>query len=400
MTHSQELPLFPFTGPADRPRDREGERLRETAPVVRARLADGTPVWVALSHSATRQVLTTPVFSRGAAMLPGAPVLGEGMALPSMISSMEGPEHSRIRRLITRAFSPRMVDTMTPWITELVVELLDGLAAGPQPADLVAGLTEPLPIRVICRLLGVPRADAGRFSAWTGLLATAGSPDGVEAAFGALRAYIDRLVGEKRRSPGDDLTSELTLLADETGAVDQEQLVNNLVLLLGAGYETTVEQLGHSLFALLAEREHYARLCREPELVGNAVEELLRHALLMPTGTLVRVATEDIELGGRPVRAGDGVVALPHVANHDPEAFADDPGTLDLARADASRHLSFGAGAHFCVGAQLARAEMRITVAELVRRHPGAVLAVDPGAVEWKTGALTRGPVRLPVALA
>ncbi|MGC0423587.1 cytochrome P450 [Embleya sp. AB8] len=391
-------PRFPLTGPAESDRDLVGERFRSQGGVVRARLADGTTIWVALSYRLARQVMTDPVFSRAAATRPDSPRSAEGLALPAMLSSLDGEEHVRTQRLIMRAFTPKTVEGMRPWITDVVHDLLDTIAGLPQPVDLVTMFTAPLPARVMCRLFGVPYQDQERFGRWSEMLDSTENPDEVIEAFGLFHAYMRELIVRKRARPGPDLTSELTRLAEETGELTPDEVANNLVMVLGAGIDTTVQQLANSLITLLTERDQYELLCRRPELVDNAVEELLRCLILIPTGTMMRVATRDTELGGWTVRAGEGVVALQHVANRDPDAFTA-PDRLDLQRPDAGRHLSFGIGRHFCVGAQLARTEMRIALRELTRRFPAARLAVPAEELRWRDGSLMRGPVTLPVTL-
>ncbi|MFE7135180.1 cytochrome P450 [Streptomyces sp. NPDC057638] len=390
-------PRFPFvTHPSGW--DAVGEGLRREAEVVRAALPDGTEIWVALSHRLAREVLTNPAFSRSAATEPGAPRVTEGLALPAMLSSLEGEDHTRIRRLLTKAFTPRMVEGMRPWITEVVTDFLDA-AEREEPVDLVAALASPLPVRVMCELLGVPFEDRDRFEAWVHTMDAVGdSTDAVLAAFEEFQEYLRALVDRRRQDPGSDLTSELIRVADGTDQLGPEELIGNLLMLLGAGTDTTVCQLASSIAALLGEPERYTLLCSRPELVDGAVEELLRYLLLLPCGAMMRVATRDTELGGWTVRAGEGVAALTYLANRDPGVFTE-PDRFDLERADAGRHLSFGAGPHFCVGAQLARMELRIALGELVRRFPKARLAVPEEELRWREGGLMRMPLALPVLL-
>ncbi|MEV7283081.1 cytochrome P450 [Streptomyces sp. NPDC093252] len=391
-------PRFPLVGPAESGRDLAGERALGQGGVTRARLPDGTPVWVAVGYRLSRQVMTHPAFSRRAAAEADAPRSAEGLALPAMLSSLDGTEHARTRRLVMGALPPRRADGMRPWITGVVGELLDAAAALPQPVDLVPALTAPLPARVMCRLFGVPYEDQERFGVWSEMLDSTENPEEVREAFGHFQTYMIELIGHKRARPGPDFTSDLVLLADTSGELDTVEIANNLLMVLGAGIDTTVQQLANSIITLLAERDQYERLCRRPELVDNAVEELLRYLILIPTGTMMRVATRDTELGGWTVRAGEGVVALQHVANRDPDVFPE-PGRLDLARPEAVRHLAFGTGRHVCAGAQLARVELRAALGELVRRFPAARLAIPVEELRWRTGSLMRGPVALPVFL-
>ncbi|GAA0938494.1 cytochrome P450 [Nonomuraea longicatena] len=396
MTQTCPLPEFPFVRSSALDADARGIELLGDAPVVRARYRDGGELWVALGNEAARQVVTDPRFSRHAAVEPDGPKIGN--AVPDLLISMDGKAHLAARRLFSKAFTPRMVENMRPWIEGLVGELLDQVERAGPPLDLVEHFTAPLPVSVICQLLGVPYEDRGSFMDWTDRMLgdTGYTPQEIGEGIGNLRNYMRDLVAAKRAHPGDDLTTELIHVRAAGARLTEDQLVNNLFLMLGAGHDTTLKQLSNSLLLLLTRREEYARLCERPDLIPNAVEELLRYLLLSPTGMLIRVAVQDVELGGQRVRAGETVAVLHHVANRDPALFAC-PNDLDLGREDAIKHLSFGAGPHFCLGAPLARLELATALTELTRRLPGLRLAVPPQEVPWKEGGLQRGPLRLPV---
>jgi nocardicin N-oxygenase len=386
------LPEFPFVRSSAPDTDTLGVQLAGSAPVVRARYRDGAEIWVALSNHTARQVVTDPRFSRQAALAPDGPKVGN--AVPDLLISMDGEEHAHARRLFAKAFTPRMVERMRPWIEGLVAELLDTIERKGPPLDLVEHFTAPLPVTVICQLLGVPYADRDQFMAWTDRMLgdTGFTPDEIAEGIGNLQRYMRRLVERKRAEPGEDLTTELI----GVGGITEDQLVNNLFLMLGAGHDTTLKQLSNSLLLLLTHRHEYLRLVEDPGLVPGAVEELLRYLLLSPTGMLVRVAVADVELGGELVRAGETVAVLHHVANRDPAVFAC-PNELDLTRPEANKHLSFGAGPHFCLGAPLARLELTTALTQLTQRLPGLRLAVPAAEVPWKEGGLQRGPRALPV---
>jgi cytochrome P450 len=397
MTRTRAVPDFPFVDSAALDTDELGVELLERGPVVRAKLRDGTEIWVALSNEAARRVVTDQRFSRKAAVEPGGVRMGN--AVPDLLISMDGEEHARTRRLFGKAFTARTVERMRPWIEELVASLLDEMVAKGPPVDLVEHFTAPLPVTVICQLLGVPYVDRGQFMDWTDRMLgdTRFSRDEIDEGIANLQQYMRRLVALKRHQPGDDLTTELIAVSDDTdGVLTEGQLVNNLFLMLGAGHDTTLKQLSNSLFLLLSRPTEYTRLVENPELVPNAVEELLRYVLLSPTGMLVRIAVEDVDLAGTRIRAGEGVAVLHHVANRDPSLF-ECPNELDLARREANKHMSFGAGSHFCLGAPLARLELRTALLQLTRRLPGLRLAVAPADVPWKEGGLHRGPRKLPV---
>ncbi|MFD9698066.1 cytochrome P450 [Lentzea sp. NPDC059081] len=403
MTRTQEaatrcpMPEFPFVLTAASDTDEQGVTLLADGPVARARLRDTDhEIWVALGNDAARQVVTDPRFSRQVALEPDGPKIGN--AIPDLLISMDGPEHARARRLFAKAFTPRMVERMRPWIENLVTGLLDAVERQGPPLDLVEHFTVPLPVTVICQLLGVPYDDRGKFMDWTDRMLgdTGFTREEIGEGIGNLQRYMRELVASKRETPGDDLTTELIAVTDEGSRLTEEQLVNNLFLMLGAGHDTTLKQLSNSLVLLLTRREEYARLVERPALIPNAVEELLRYLLLSPSGLLVRVAVEDVDLCGTLVRAGETVAVLHHVANRDPQSYHC-PQDLDLSRVDAGKHLSFGAGPHFCLGAPLARLELVTALTEITRRLPGLRLAVDPAEVPWKEGGLQRGPATLPV---
>ena len=396
MTQTCPIPEFPFVRSSALDTDELGIELMSSAPVVRARLRDGAEIWVALSNLAARQVVTDSRFSRRAALEPDTPRIGN--AIPDLLISMDGEEHTKARRLFAKAFTPRMVERMRPWIEGLVSDLLDEIVRKGPPLDLVEHLTAPLPVTVICQLLGVPYADRGQFMDWTDRMLgdTGFTPQEIDDGIDNLQRYVRRLVELKRREPAEDLTTELIGVTESGYRLTEDQLVNNLFLMLGAGHDTTLKQLSNSLLLLLCRREEYVRLAENPGLIPNAVEELLRYLLLAPTGLLVRVAIEDVDLAGQLIRAGETVAVLQHVANRDPRVF-DCPNEVDLTRRDANKHLSFGAGAHFCLGAPLARLELRTALFELTQRLPGLRLAVPRSEVPWKEGGLQRGPRTLPV---
>ncbi|MCH0566876.1 cytochrome P450 [Streptomyces sp. MUM 2J] len=396
MTRIPSLPEFPFVESGALDTDTLGVEMLDRAPVARARTRDGTEIWVALSNDVARQVVTDPRFSRRAAVDPDGRQIGN--AVPDLLISMDGEEHAHVRRLFAKAFTPRMVERMRPWIADLVGELLDAMERKGPPLDLVEYVTAPLPVTVICQLLGVPYDDRDQFMEWTDRMLgdTGFTREEIAEGIGNLQRYMQQLVERKRREPGDDLTTELIGVSEQGDRLTEDQLVKNLFLMLGAGHDTTLKQLSNSLLLLLTRREEYVRLVGCPELIPNAVEELLRFLLLSPSGLPVRVAVEDVDLGGQTIRAGETVAVLHHVANRDPGLYTC-PNDLDLGRSDAVKHMSFGAGPHFCLGAPLARLELQTALLQLTQRVPTLRLAVPPAEVEWKEGGLQRGPRILPV---
>ncbi len=311
--------------------------------------------------------------------------------------NIDPPDHTRIRGLVNKAFTPRRVAALRPRIEALVEAQLDAVEERGE-LELIQDLAHPLPVVVIAELLGVPAADRERFRHWSNgvvqildpLSAERGLSRAVEAA-GALADYFRGMLRERRAEPRDDLLSAM-LAAEQDGRVlDEGDLLALATLLLAAGHETTTNLIGNAVLALLRFPEQAQRLRAEPALMSSAVEELLRFD--GPVQLTDRVACEDVELGGRRVRRGQIVAALLGSANHDPEQF-ERPEQLDVGRAD-NRHVAFGLGPHFCLGAPLARLEAEIALGALLRRFPK--LRGDPGAVAYRPSVLLRGPVAVPL---
>ncbi|HEY3503593.1 MAG TPA: cytochrome P450 [Actinocatenispora sp.] len=399
--HVAEVPTIPFPDAFRLDPGDTWARLRDEAPLTRVRTPAGDLVWLVTRYDDVRTVLTDPRFSRAGTVAPGAPRVAVSSPLPGTLPTTDPPEHTRLRRLVSAAFAYRRVETYRPWIRELAVELADGLGAAGAPADLRAGLGLPLPIRVICRLLGVPYrrellnsvyADRDRFREWTELAYSMVPAEAarVHAAMDALTGYLAGLVAAKRAEPGDDILSELA--ADPAGLSPDELTAFGLNLLV-AGHETSANQITGFVATLLRDPARWDRLVAEPDLVPTAVEELLRHTRLSETGQL-RVAVEDVALAGGTVRAGEGVMAAIASANRDPRAF-DRPDEVVLDR-EPGRHLAFGVGTHFCLGAHLARVELQETLSALLARFPGLRLAVPAEALVWRH-VLVSGVDALPV---
>lgn len=387
---------YPFDTPAGSEVEPEGLRLLAMGQVARASM-NGYPVWLALAYPAVRQVLSDPRFSREAAASGDGPVANPAAANPDFLSSMDPPKHTRVRRMVANAFSPRMVERLQPSIQAIVNALLDGLVDHGKPADLVGLLAEPLPIMVICQLLGVPIEDRPQIRQWAGKLVadTAVPPAEIAAAMHQVNAYLDELIAMKRRSPDDALISALIAVNDQGDRLTAAELTANLQLLLIAGHETTVSQLGNCVVTLFRHPDQAALLTSRPELLDGAVDELLRYSRLF-SAVLPRVATEEVSLGDTVIRPGEVVVPLISVANRDPAAF-DEPNRFDITRTGPAPHTAFGHGPHFCLGAQLARLELRIALGELWRRFPALAPAVELDDLEWKSGLAIRSLRALPV---
>jgi len=299
---------------------------------------------------------------------------------PPDLLTLDPPDHTRIRRLVSSAFTPKAIADLEPWIRDRCQRLLDEVDAA--SFDLIDTLAFPLPIAVICRLLGVPAADQARFRGWGHEVAATLEPQTRRTAISdprsaqlALSAYLRDLVARLRADPDDSLLSALIAAEEEGERLTSGELVSTALLLLVAGFETTVNLIGNGTVALLGQQEQWRRLHDEPALVPAAIEEVLRFD--SPVQMTSRTATEDLDVDGLAIRQGMTVMVAIGGANRDPEVF-DDPDRLRIDRPNASRHLSFSFGIHHCLGAPLARLEGRIALEELTRRFPKLALAAPP----------------------
>ena len=299
---------------------------------------------------------------------------------PADLLTLDPPDHTRIRRLVSAAFTPKAVDGLEPWIRDITGRLLD--AADPGGFDLIDALAFPLPIAVICRLLGVPARDEVLFRAWGHDVAATLEPqtqraarDNSHSAELALTAYLKDLVEARRADPDDSLLSALIAAEEGGDRLSSGELVSTALLLLVAGFETTVNLIGNGTVALLGAPEQWRRLTDDQALVPGAIEEVLRHD--SPVQLTTRIATEDLEIDGTAIRKGTPVLVAIGGANRDPGVFGD-PGEVRIDRPNASRHLSFSLGIHRCLGAPLARLEGRVALEELALRYPRLRLAGTP----------------------
>ncbi|MFJ1793616.1 cytochrome P450 [Kitasatospora griseola] len=304
---------------------------------------------------------------------------------------LEGPDHTRIRRLVSKAFTPRMVESLRPTVQRLAGELVDGLLAD-GGGDLIAKVAEPLPVAVIAEMLGVPESDRHLLRPWssdiTGMFELNPDEETARRAVTAsleFSAYLRELIRRRREQPGTDLISALAQAAEDGQVLSEQEMISTCVLLLNAGHEATVNTTGNGWWALLRNPGELARLRGAvDELLPTAVEELMRYDT--PLQMFERWVLEDIEVGGVTIPRGAEVALLFGSANRDPERFAD-PDRLDLGRAD-NPHITFGAGIHFCLGAPLARLELTESYGALLRKAPGLTLVREP---EWNPGYVIRG---------
>ncbi|MCP2333944.1 cytochrome P450 [Actinoalloteichus caeruleus] len=376
--------------------------LRRDAPVRRVRTVAGDEVWLVTRYDDVRVVLADARFSRALVVRPGAPRTAVAAPRAGSITAADPPEHTRLRRLVAGSFTQRRMREFQPWIGALTHRLADDVAAVEGPVDLRRLFALPLPITVICHLLGVPAEDQPLFARWSEVVYSMdmAEKDEVERSYDALDAYVTALVAERRsallagRAPSGALLDELVLARDQQDRLSEAELVSLVLTLLVAGHETTANQIGSFLITLLRDPTRWERLVAEPDLIPDAVEELLRFNRLGETGQY-RVAAEDVVVAGVRIRAGDGVIAAIGSANRD-EAVFDSPDSLDFGRGGGNPHLAFGHGIHHCLGAALARVELREALRTLTTRFPRLRLAVPVGELRWRR-VLISGVAELPV---
>ena len=380
---------------------------RARCPVQQARLADGHPAWVVLGYDAARQALNDPRISKDmlAALQQAGDVVAEGLPGPEFSRHMlnvDPPDHTRLRRLVSRAFVPGRIAALEPAIRAIAGGLLDELdAAGPGAAvDLIEGYAYPLPFGVISELLGIPAADRPCLHAWFQVLLSgwAGDPppEAVEASDGIV-AYLGELVDDKRQRPAGDLVSVL-VAATEGDVLTTQELLSSLFQLVVAGHDTTASLIGNGVVALLDHPAQLQALLADLGQLPVAIDELIRFTAPVPHATF-RVTAGPLTLGGVQIPAHEQVLVCLGSANRDPGRFPA-PDVLDIGRDDGP-NLGFGHGIHYCLGAPLARLEARVAFEELLGRYPGLRLAIGRDALAWAhgDGLVLRGLLSLPVVL-
>ena len=374
-------------------------RLRAAGPVHRAVLPGGVELLLVVRHAEALAALGDPRLSLAdsAALSAGGqldPEIQAGM-LNSLMAS-DPPDHTRLRKLVTSVFTARKVEAMRPWIGGLVERLIDGFADRDE-ADLMGELATPLPILVISELLGIPEADRSRFRTWSNMMISGmGTPDFPVAAAHEFLHYLRELVDGKRKEPDDGLLTALIQARDAGEALSEDELTSTVFLLILAGHDTTLSLIGSGLLLLLTHPDQAERLRTDPQQLPRAVDEFLRLESPVPMSNF-RHATESFELGGTRIEAGETVAISLQSASRDESAFSG-ADRLDTQRAEA-RHLAFGHGIHFCLGAQLARLEGELAIGAMLRRFPQLALAVPADSLAWRTGLFVHGPIELPALL-
>ncbi|WP_182877894.1 cytochrome P450 family protein [Microbispora sp. H10670] len=379
-------------------------RMREHAPVYRyVSPASGRVLWYLTRYADVQRALLDPDVGRQLDRLPpglAAPhrraELRDPLAmLRRNVFHLDPPDHTRIRRLMAPAFGARTVAALEERVHRVAGELVDGMAAAGGEADLIRELALPLPVLVVAELLGLPPGDRARLRGWSDEIVGSGDAGRVRRAGLEFVAYADERIDERRAHPGDDLLSRLAE-AEQAGGISRAELVSSVFQLLLAGDETTVNLIGNGVLELLRHPRQLDRLRARPELIGSMVEEALRYN--GPVGhSRPLYVLADVEIGGTVIPRGDVVVPVLLAANRDPAVFPR-PDVFDIGRSP-NRHLGFGHGAHFCLGAALARLQAAAAIGALVRRFAGIALAVDPAGLEWTPDLFLHGVRRLPLRL-
>ncbi|WP_260470599.1 cytochrome P450 [Streptomyces sp. RP5T] len=382
--------------------------LREHAPVRRTRLPSGVEAWLVTRYADARQALADGRLSKNpdhhaedahGKNKTGIP--GERSAnLMTHLLNIDPPDHTRLRRLVSKAFTPRRVAEFAPRVQELTDGLIDRFAQRGE-ADLIHDFAFPLPIYAICDLLGVPREDQDELRDWAGMMIRhgGGPRGGVARSVKMIRRYLAELIHRKRNDSGDDLISGLIRASDHGEHLTENEAAAMCFVLLFAGFETTINLIGNGVYALLRTPEQRTRLQKSiergaTELLDTGIEELLRYDGPVEMATW-RYATEPLTLAGQRIATGDPVLVVLAAADRDPARFSE-PDTLDLSRPD-NPHLGYGHGIHYCLGAPLARLEGRTALETLLRRLPELQLAADPSELRWRGGLIMRGLRDLPV---
>ncbi|MDI1460869.1 cytochrome P450 [Catellatospora sp. KI3] len=377
--------------------------LRSASPAHRIPLGPAKTGWLVTRHADVKQALNDPRLSKAAlkeVRLTGSlPLPADVQAATSThMLNADPPQHTRLRRLVSRAFTARRIEGLRPRVEQLAGELLDRLEDRPE-ADLIDDFAFPLPFQVVCELIGLPDVDRDAFRGWTNTMVAgaAVAPEQTHAAGRAAAGYVARLLERKRAEPDDALLSGLIQASDAGDRLTADELSSMVFVLLLAGHETTVNLIGNTICLLLRRPELMAALRADESLLPRVIEETLRYESPVKNATL-RLTVAPVTYGDVTIPAGEIVVLSLMSANRDGASFTD-PDGFDPGRPDADRHLAFGHGIHFCLGAPVARLEAQVAVGALLRRFPALSAAVPLEQLEWRPGLLMHGPVHLPARL-
>lgn len=372
-------------------------QLREEEPVSHVRLPDGQYAWFITRYDDALEALKNQSFIKDFTKLGEnadnqSSIFNENMLFADM------PDHRRLRGLVSKAFTPNMIEGLRNRIQEITDELLEE-TAGQNQINLIDEFAFPLPIIVICEMLGIPTEDRDKFRIWSNSMIEGSNSkyaENLEQHMRDFTQYLKQRIAVVRENPGDDLISELIIAEEQGDKLSEKELYGVVALLIIAGHETTVNFIGNSIMALLENPDQLKMLKNKPELIKTAIEETLRYNDPVEFSTS-RWAREDMEFKGESIKKGDLVIIALNSANHDPSQFKD-PEIFDITR-EKSKHLAFGKGIHACLGAPLARLEGEIAINSFFRRYPNAKMIADKNDLEWRTGMVVRGVRELPLLL-
>ena len=375
------------------------ELLREEAPVYYAALNTGKPYWLVTKYEDALMIFKDPRFSKVAPNAGASPTVASKLFSHVMLY-MDGQDHTRLRQLIQKAFTPKLIDALRPRIQEITNDLLDQFIANGK-MDIISDYALPLPISMIAELLGIPGEDKELFRNWSNIILNVDLKVSMEERYqmmpGAIAGftnYLQDIIEKKRANPANDLITSLVNSKEGSDSMNEDELMSTIFLLFAAGYETSVDLIGNGVLALIKNPEQLELLRNDPSLINTAVQEMLR---ITPPVSMAseRYATEDIELNGSLIQKGDLVHISISSANHDADKFTD-PEIFDIQRKD-NRHISFGYGAHYCLGASLGVVEAEIAINTLIKRIPEFSLGEDIEQLEFKKNIIMPGLASLPI---
>lgn len=390
---AEQTTAYPFNHSCGLALDDGYREAQRASGLTKVRMPFGDSAWLITRYADARAVLADPRFSRAMSLDRDVPRMAEGRNFTGILTT-DPPDHTRLRTLVAKAFTMRRVEALRTRVRTLAERLIDEMVATGAPGDLMRNYALAIPEEVIYELLGVPLADRDQFRVWSDKV-LAGNELSVEEAartLKELREYMLALIAELRVAPRDDLLSALVEARDAEDRLDEDELVDLCVAILIAGHETTANQIANFAYVLLGMPEQWARLKDDLDLLPKAVEELVRYVPLGLTALFAHYASEDVEVSGTLVRAGEPVLVSHGAANRDQREF-DAPDELRLDR-EIKSHLGFGHGIHRCLGAPLARLQLQEALRALVLKLPGLHLAGEP---EWKKHSLLRAPEAMPV---
>lgn len=371
-------------------------KLREEEPISYVLLPDGQYAWIITRYEDALDALKNQKFIKDFTKLDNGD--GHGSVFSQNMLFADMPDHKRLRGLVSKAFTPQMIAGMRGRIQEITNELLDEIT-GKENIDLIDEFAFPLPIIVICEMLGIPTEDRDKFRLWSNSMIEGSNGEyaqDIQQNMNDFVTYLGKRFATVRENPGEDLISKLIISEEQGDQLTEQELYGVVSLLIIAGHETTVNFIGNSVMALLEHPEQFELLKREPELIKTAIEETLRYNDPVEFSTS-RWAGEDLEFKGKEISKGDLVIVILNSANHDPNQFAD-PEILDITR-EKSKHLAFGKGIHACLGAPLARLEGEIAITSFFERYPDVKLNANKNDLEWRSGMIVRGVKELPLSL-